>query len=58
MGGGPPTPEHNRVKSFVNHLMYVRKAYILNLKLLDLPLHLEKFVWWWVGRVVVDGCVN
>ena len=53
-GGSPPPPEHNRVKNFVYHLIYIRKAYIPNLRPLGPPLHVEKFVrWWWVVCKVI-----
>ena len=51
--GGDPPPEHNRVKNFVYHLTLVGKVSIPNLRPLGPPLHVEKFVWWWVG-----GCVK
>ena len=50
---GDPPHEHNRVKNFVYHLIYVRKPYIPNLRPLGPPLHVEKFVWWWWWVVVV-----
>ena len=48
-GGVPPPQEHNRVKNFVYHLIYVRKPYIPKLRPLGPPLHVEKFVWGVVG---------
>ena len=44
-GVTPPLPEPNRVKNIVNHLIYVSKAYIPNLRPLGAPLQVEKFVW-------------
>ena len=50
-----PPPKPNRGKNIVNHLIYVSKAYIPNLRPLGAPLQVEKFVWvgggWWVGGV-------
>ena len=58
-GGDPPPSEHNRVKNFMYHLIYVREAYIPNLRPLGPPLDVEKFVWWWwvvVCKVILVFC--
>ena len=61
-GKGVTPPEPYRVKNIVNHLIYVSKAYIPNLRPLGAPLQVEKFVlvlggWWVSGGWVVVGCV-
>ena len=40
-GRGCPPPKPNRGKNIVNHLIYVSKAYIPNLRPLGAPLHSE-----------------